>query len=205
MSVVNSIMIDYDDVFDKALEVYTDLLNEKVWLTKKPKKSAFATKVNQDGNTNTTEDDSNAEGNEGSDTKKKKKKCKKKKKKNQGNGDDASQATAGTAAIAGTTPEECIHTFTMDGVQYKGNVSAPKQNQENLPRVFKHLDNNADIELFWCWKCGQQGGVWKCHTTRNCPFRWTSSPGQDTQDNWTARFQESAGLAQINPPVVHEI
>ncbi len=94
----------------------------------------------------------------------------------------------------------------MDGVQYKGDVSMPRQGQESTPRVFKRLDNDSDIELFWCWKCGQQGGMWKRHTTRNCPFRRSSSPGRDNpQDSRTVRFEESAGLAQLNRPIVREM
>ena len=113
-SVVNSVQVNQDDAFNKALEVYTDLLNEKLWLAKKPKKSSFMAKVtpnDKDKETpNSTKQEDETEtppGYKMVDRKlvKKKKRMKKKKK----DSEDASngEGTSGTTANASTvTPEE---------------------------------------------------------------------------------------------------
>ena len=80
---------------------------------------------------------------------------------------------------SGSPGTERIRTFVIDGIELKGDVSPPIRSEQHIARSFQRVDGNGTVELWWCWNCGRQNGMWKKHQTYDCPHR--NTPG--TQSN----------------------
>ena len=66
---------------------------------------------------------------------------------------------------------ERINEFEIDGVRYKGNTAPPAEHEQHKSRTFTKVNGSGAKELWWCWYCGNRGGMWKNHKTSNCPFK----------------------------------
>ena len=226
-TIVHGLTPTYGDVLDKAVEVYSTLCDDKKWSKSRLKDSSFLSgaKYGDDSDVEGEDDKSASNGSSDNESepsseqleKRKKNRARRKKQKARkqanaaaariANGNDAQVETAAAASggrQGGHDSDEIIRTFTMDRVELRGNIKKPPPGEEHKKRAFKRTDNNETVELYWCWTCGNRGGMWKKHATRDCPFlqrgRDSSPANSDRSDPRQVRFGPSAGIASLNHP-----
>jgi len=159
-----------NEVCQKALKTYTDLVNRQLWKgLGTPARAAAAITAN--GETTPTPPSST----DGSSKKK----------------------TRMAAANANDTPTEKIREFTFDGSKVKGNIAPPAEADKTKPRKFEKLDGTGSIELWHCNKCGAgRNGMWKKHHTANHPTSNASptstSQGTASESSRHVTFSETA-------------
>ena len=207
-----------NDIFERAIDIYTSMSRRNKWTPTKPPKSGFhaGTPNHGNGGQDDKQGESQTQGkperNPRSRTRlsKAEKKAKKNKQK-KGNGTSANVAQGPPVGSPGI---ERMRTFAIDGVQVKGDVSPPLKSEQHLSRKFEKVDGSGFIELWWCWRCGNRGGMWKKHVTYDCPHGRTSTPdntGSDSQPSSERSVQfrnppvESAGMARVQPPVTRSL
>ena len=176
-----------EEILDKALEVYSSLCDDKKWSKSRIKESGFTAfnkpdddDYDEDDDKSASADSSDNEGETNSKQLEKREKNRLRRKKQKARKQVQAQvaaAAAGTTAAAagpilqdGHGSDEIIRTFTMDRVEIRGNIKRPEPGTECQKRTFKRVDTGADIDLQWCWTCGNRGGMWKKHGTRDCPY-----------------------------------
>ena len=205
-----------DEILLKAVEVYSSLCDDKKWIKSRVKDSAFMTNTKIDDGSDVEGDSqhgyaasSDNEGEPSSDQLKKREKNRARRAKQRARKlvqaasaegrveTAASAATSTTLNHAGGANDEIIRTFTLDRVEMEGNIKRPKADEDHKKRVFKRTDTGEAIELSWCWTCGNRGGMWKRHSTRECPHlqRGNSPAGDRSSRDRQVRFGTTASLA----------
>ena len=180
---------DYNDIFERAVAVYTSMKNKGEWLPIKP---ANASQFNlqsdkSDSKTTSTTEDSEVEA-----LKKELAKLKKKRgTKTRSNGNEPTETAAVAAGLSSGSPGmERIRSFHVDGTEVKGDVSPPLRSEQHVARPFHKVDGNGTIELWWCWNCGRGRGQWRNHLTYDCPgLRQPQAPTNRNDNDNQSRSQ----------------
>jgi hypothetical protein len=209
-AIVSDDTVDVETIFTRATEVYQTLLDKKAWISGS-KKSALILNIGSD-------EDSDSEDEKPSKSDRKK---------------SAERAAAAALQPPGPRPNprggpnprgsrrnagpptpgvERIRTFRIDGTEVSGDVSPPLPDAIQRPREFKKTDNSGTIELWWCTTCGRGNGMWKHHSTANCPHQQANAANDDDSATHNVRFQgdtpstnETASLAILRPPASRHI
>ena len=97
--------------------------------------------------------------------------------------------------------------FCIDGIEVSGDVSPPFPDAAQRPQEFQKTDNSGTVELWWCTTCGCINGMWKHHSTTNCPNQQANNAAGGDREMRNVRFQEDSddnnemtSLAILHPP-----
>ena len=184
-----------DDIMTRAITYYTSLKRKQKWVKSKTRSTQFT--CQHDGtkeantpshareNGNQASSSNNNRNNSNNNNRGRSNRNTRRSSRNSqpnGGSNNSNQQNVNSGMLSGSPGIERIRTFTIDGIELKGDVSPPIRSEQHLARSFQRADGNGTIELFWCWSCGR-GGMWKKHATYDCPNNRANSNNTSNNSN----------------------